>query len=278
MSDDISSSENFRFSDGAYKDPEVLEELVEGRGLTLQQTAEVLNVSTGTVLRYLKIHQIAGRGVDIDVPDQLERPWEHKGFMRRVYVEEENSLIDLALAIGKSSSFTKKWLQRHGIDVRGIREAQYTSSSGHRNWVRFETDRYGHENWRISIENKDRRVAVHRLLAASKFGFNALKGKRVHHKNEIPWDNRPDNLELLTHAEHRGQHEKMTWLDKLRVTELYENGDVGYRKIAEQFPVSWGTIRRAHREVVNIGGDGEDNPETKPDRELEQSKLPEFVN
>jgi hypothetical protein len=30
----------------------------------------------------------------------------------------------------------------------------------------------------------------------------------VHHKNHIPWDNRPENLEIIGHAEHTARHHR----------------------------------------------------------------------
>jgi len=33
-----------------------------------------------------------------------------------------------------------------------------------------------------------------------------VKDKHVHHKNGIPWDNRPENLEAMSRQEHRTIH------------------------------------------------------------------------
>lgn len=49
-------------------------------------------------------------------------------------------------------------------------------------------------------------VRVHRLLAVSEYGLSELKGKEVHHKNGIKWDNRPENLEIMTKEEHASHH------------------------------------------------------------------------
>ena len=49
-------------------------------------------------------------------------------------------------------------------------------------------------------------MVVHRLLAVSEWGLDAIRGREVHHKNEIPWDNRPENLELVTREEHGEKH------------------------------------------------------------------------
>jgi len=52
------------------------------------------------------------------------------------------------------------------------------------------------------------RVAIphHRLVAIAWYGFEAVVGKDIHHKNEIKWDNREDNLEPLTKKDHAKLH------------------------------------------------------------------------
>jgi hypothetical protein len=72
----------------------------------------------------------------------------------------------------------------------------------------IEMNNYGHVCWRQSdgarVERKN--LPVHRLLAVAEFGADAVADKVVHHKNGIPWDNRPDNIELLDRAEHSRHH------------------------------------------------------------------------
>jgi hypothetical protein len=49
-------------------------------------------------------------------------------------------------------------------------------------------------------------LPVHRLLAIAEHGTDAVAGQHVHHKNGIPFDNRPENLELLSPSEHSKRH------------------------------------------------------------------------
>jgi len=49
---------------------------------------------------------------------------------------------------------------------------------------------------------------IHRLVAVAEHGYESVDGKIVHHKNGVPWDNRPENIELLTVAEHNRKHQE----------------------------------------------------------------------
>lgn len=60
-------------------------------------------------------------------------------------------------------------------------------------------------------EREQRRtLLIHRLLAVHKYGFEDVKDKVVHHKNGIRWDNRVENIELMTRSEHVNHHHHET--------------------------------------------------------------------
>lgn len=73
--------------------------------------------------------------------------------------------------------------------------------------AKFETRQYdGYERWRLWDAGKDAYFYVHRLTAIAEYGIDAVKGMHVHHRNRIPWDNRPENLELLPPDRHCIRH------------------------------------------------------------------------
>ena len=50
-------------------------------------------------------------------------------------------------------------------------------------------------------------VKLHRLLATLEVDdLSELDGKVVHHQSNVPWDNRPENLEVMDRGEHTKHH------------------------------------------------------------------------
>ncbi|NWM54968.1 hypothetical protein GY652_27320, partial [Escherichia coli] len=81
-------------------------------------------------------------------------------------------------------------------------------------------------------------------------GYDAVAGKQVHHKNEIPWDNRPENLEPLSDEEHILEHH-----DELIAANPYE-GHVVNSGLCSQLRDEY-TGERSFREI----GEEHDIPE-----------------
>lgn len=59
----------------------------------------------------------------------------------------------------------------------------------------------------FGCDGKNHCVFVHRLVACA-FIRPVLRSEDVHHKNGDTQDNRPENLEILPHAEHVRQHRR----------------------------------------------------------------------
>lgn len=109
--------------------------------------------------------------------------------------------------IGKKYDVTHRtigyWFDKHGLKRRGVGgetpHANYLTECGG-------SDSDGYVFWRTKHQGKEFRVRVHRLLAVAEYGFEAVKDMEVHHMNTIKWDNRSDNIVLLTSSEHAMLH------------------------------------------------------------------------
>lgn len=141
------------------------------------------------------------------MPDNIrgrDRPWRDEETIRELYVEKKLSTTEIGERLNCDSKTVSRWLEKHGIEARGRVEAM--TRVKRKEPVRYRTHPRGYEHWRCQIDGTKRTVYVHRLVAVAEWGFDAVADKHVHHKNEVPWDNRPENLELLAPGDHHRHH------------------------------------------------------------------------
>lgn len=122
--------------------------------------------------------------------------WQDKPTLERLYVDEGLSSRDVADRLGTSKTTILKWLRRHGIERDDANQDKPPA---------FEM-RGPYESWSTHDGEAKRRVYVHRLVAVAEHGFDAVVGNDTHHKNGVPWDNRPSNIEPIDPAEHGRLH------------------------------------------------------------------------
>lgn len=185
-----------------------------------------------------------------------EKPYKDEDTLRSLYQEQKLSSKGVAERLGCAPNTVLKWLRKHDIEVRSRSESISYSHGYHPNEVPIVMHRRGQVRWNYCYKNKKHSVYVHRLLAVAEYGFEEVADSTVHHKNDIPWDNRPENIELMDHGEHTAHHsQKVDWLDSLRMAEMYRSGASSYT-IAEQFDVAPETVRRNIDDMVKIRGPG----------------------
>ena len=140
---------------------------------------------------------------------ESEVPWYDGELMERLYLEEELSTNEMAERLGCDDETIRMWLGRHGIELRSRSEALKGVNRVERAY--FYTDVNGYENLQSWGPEGKSNVRVHRLLAVSEYGFDAVCGNVVHHGagaegSTTPWDNRPENISVMSHEDHLSLH------------------------------------------------------------------------
>lgn len=178
--------------DNPHRDPDVLETLYVDERLKTDEVAEVLDCAKSTVIRWMDKHGIERR--DSNAYD--DAPWRDREVLERLYYDEGLKQREIADKLDCDLWTVEMWCSRY--DVGGRDNSDYAA----RRPASFYTERRGYE---VVSDNHDR-LRLHRLLAVAEYGVDAVAGKVVHHRNHIPWDNRPKNIELLSNSEHMTYH------------------------------------------------------------------------
>lgn len=183
-------------------------ELYHSRNLPIAEIADMYGCSTSFVYNRMVEYGVERRESNRQKGENA--PWRDGELMEQLYVEKELLSTDIADRFDCNRTTVTRWLDRHGIERRSQQEEARRAM--YREPASFATID-GYERWTTSIHNERSVVLVHRLVAIAEFGFDAVCGRIVHHKNGVRWDNRPSNLELIdSHSEHMKQH--------------YEDGDL----------------------------------------------------
>jgi len=164
-------------------------------GESTNEIAEDFSCSPETVRRRLNNHSVdmRGPGGKPDLPKE-EIISRHDGGESPREIAEDFSFHTATI---------RRRLKEWGVEPR---------SRGWHNreeYASFRVRLGASKNWHCRVSGDERRVfAVHRLLAIAKYCTESVKDKVVHHKNEVPWDNLSENIELMDKEEHVSHHMK----------------------------------------------------------------------
>lgn len=187
-----------------WKDEETLRQLYFEDRLTTAEIGDRLGCSGVTVQRWMDKLDLERRKRGTYDRGRGE-PWQDEETLRNLYLEQDMSQSEVAEELGCTAKTICDWMRKYNIpitDARGQGDLSASDTPAPFTHVSDGTNVY--EMWALANGNH----RVHRLLAVAEYGFDALDGMHVHHKNGISWDNRPDNLEVLTPKEHRLTHVK----------------------------------------------------------------------
>jgi len=166
---------------------------------TQQEIADEWGVSQPLIGKWVIKHDIQKRRTE---------PWHDEECLEKMYHGQGLSAREIAERLGTTSSTILSWMERFGIERRERSRAHQLSM-----WdgpATYELDSDGYARWKTTIDRETKSLYVHRLLAVAKYGFEAIKGMDVHHKNGVKWDNRSENIEIKSRREHSQQHAQET--------------------------------------------------------------------
>lgn len=129
------------------------------------------------------------------------KPYTDKNTLYELYVENLQSGVELGERFGVTPTTIYYHLRKNGIAVRTMKEHRRLCEQ-----LSFWTDMDGYDITSTQLDGKMNCVKLHRLLAVAEYGFEVVSGKDIHHINDVPWDNRPDNLLPVTKSEHLQIH------------------------------------------------------------------------
>jgi len=186
-------------------------------------------------------------------------PWRDEETLREEYVHKQRPSTELAEEWGCTHSTVTRWLRKYGLSKYG--QLPKFTLGPRKAEERLDGSRHSTATYEYlethSADGSVSRTRHHRLLAVAEWGLNAIRGKEVHHQNNIPWDNRLNNLELLTPEEHAQEHEGTEmidgepWYAEDNLRRLYHELEWSSYEIADEYDVD-DHIVRVHMEKHGI--------------------------
>lgn len=124
----------------------------------------------------------------------MAKPYHSEERLRKLYHEKGMSLPEMAEEFGVDQSTIHYHMEKNGIPRR--------RPGGLHKHPEVTTNSKGYKVVRHTVNGNSHSVRIHRLLAVSEWGIEAVSGMDVHHKNGCKIDNRVSNLEVISRSEH----------------------------------------------------------------------------
>lgn len=229
-----------------YKDEEWLRKEYVEKDRTLQELAKECSVSGSTICQWARKYGLGKRQrehdlSDLTIPDS--EPWKDPDLLEELYYNRKLSTTEISNIFECSVNTVTSWMETYGMERRSASQAK-SNAHGYLDHASFRTKKNGREIWKVG----DHSILVYRLLAVSEWGLDEVSKYDVHHKNGIEWDNRIENLELVTNSEHRKRHRDIDGIDRLRIAEMYEHGTASSRELGAILDISNASVLRIHKE------------------------------
>lgn len=193
-----------------WKDKKVLKYLYYERDLTLEQVGKRLGMGGAAIRYWMKKKDLNTRSKSEAREEKYkDELWRDESWFRKRYLKESKSMRTMAEEAGCGIACISDWREEFGIEERvnvekglSLHPTVYTNVEGYE----LASSRVGNGN--------QKSIGIHRLVAVAEYGFDEVCDSVIHHKNEIPWDNRPENLQVMTNSDHASHHASLRDFDE----------------------------------------------------------------
>jgi len=185
----------------------------------------------------------------------MTNPWKEKSTLEGLYHDQQMTLEEIAEKYDKSDTTILYWMRKHGIE-REDRSTRIKKAYRYKAPY-YGTGTQGYERWEIRTPDGKAVPRVHQLLLIAD-GVDPHKvfdpDTDIHHQNGVRWDNRPDNLELVDHADHASHHGKLSEEERQEIIERCGQEDITKTALGEEY----GVTIQAVNHLLNRSRTGED--------------------
>jgi len=185
-----------------YHDKDWLHEKYHDEQMTMEEISDECSVTTTTISDWMDRHDVVKRGqseAQLVDGQHTDREW-----LIEQYHTNERTLADMADECSVTPATVLKWMERYDIPRRDMTTHKRKEPATYRTVPR------GYVQLKSKCDGETDQCWAHQLVAiadgADPHRVFSNGEYQCHHRNGVKWDNRPENIQLLSQAEHDELH------------------------------------------------------------------------